>query len=777
MAVLLVFLALCVLALLYLQKQSEQDAASLPLTDATADIDAALERLAQDGQVQSALVEAAPEDAAQKIALVFEGALDPEDMAEVFSALQQSGVDATFFFSGIDVLNHPDSIALPLDAGFSVGNNGYSANAGMERYGQESVVSEICRAAILIESKTGDQPVDLLFRQTTYTPELRSAAYACYINLVIQPTCYVGADTISSEAQARVLIDQLPRGSILCIRLSGTLGDDETAAKELLAQTEGAGEEAAVSADILQVTRWIASALAQTDLGAQAAKRIEEAGGALADSVSTVYTTERAVAFTFSGLGSLEELTYLLNRLEQLNAKAVFFLTRAQMDECEEQIRLILSYGHDLGIGLAPAATDDGASLAKQILLARETLKDRFQYPDAFLVRSPAANPPDALRAAVFATDCMLCRQQLNTAQEDERSAANAEAVFDSLFQPDSPALTMGEIAHFELGFFSGGEHILDNLVEMIAKQANIYALKSLADIYSNTEYTYTYPLADDQILESLRDKIHPGQLSEHEARNMTSRYIGAPWLTNSMLPGFTKEELAALDRKGYVPNDERAVFLSFDDWGTDRTIMALLDVLDEYDAKATFFIRTSSVHHNPNLLRAIALAGHAIASHTNEHLPLSIDETGAGVRFRSLDETERAALEADLVASYDALQRVVGDVVVDGRPALTLLFRPPTLAVSKIGLQTVLDCGYTFSVSGNLSSQDYKAQSAQKLAATLRPGLRSGSIIVMHMSDNSKYTAEALEIVLKENAARAEKQRVTFARLDDYLTQGYDLH
>jgi len=42
-------------------------------------------------------------------------------------------------------------------------------------------------------------------------------------------------------------------------------------------------------------------------------------------------------------------------------------------------------------------------------------------------------------------------------------------------------------------------------------------------------------------------------------------------------------------------------------------------------------------------------------------------------------------------------------------------------------------------------------------------------------MSDNSLYTAEALEIILSENAAKSEDKQVKFARLDDYLVEGYD--
>jgi len=109
-----------------------------------------------------------------------------------------------------------------------------------------------------------------------------------------------------------------------------------------------------------------------------------------------------------------------------------------------------------------------------------------------------------------------------------------------------------------------------------------------------------------------------------------------------------------------------------------------------------------------------------------------------------------------------------VGDIEIDGKPALSLLFRPPTLAVSKIGLQTVLDCGFHYSVSGSFSTEDYKATSAQSLYKTLFYNTKSGSVLVMHMSQNSLYTAEAVDMLLTEMERR--KSPLQFVSLSENL-------
>lgn len=148
------------------------------------------------------------------------------------------------------------------------------------------------------------------------------------------------------------------------------------------------------------------------------------------------------------------------------------------------------------------------------------------------------------------------------------------------------------------------------------------------------------------------------------------------------------------------------------------------------------------------------ARRGIASVTMTDAHYPLSHD-TGNGKVFTTLTEEETRELQNDLVRSWDKLQRIVGDIEIDGRPALAVLFRPPTLAVSRIGLETVLDCGFHHSVSGSFSTEDYKATNVQGLYRSLINNTKSGAVLVMHMSQNSLYTADAVDMLLTEMERR----------------------
>jgi peptidoglycan/xylan/chitin deacetylase (PgdA/CDA1 family) len=110
----------------------------------------------------------------------------------------------------------------------------------------------------------------------------------------------------------------------------------------------------------------------------------------------------------------------------------------------------------------------------------------------------------------------------------------------------------------------------------------------------------------------------------------------------------------------------------------------------------------TENVDKNPNLLRAIAADDHEIASHSDSHVPLATSKKGA---YHNLTAKETAAMRKDLAKSYQKLNKYVGDVQVGGKKALSLDFRPPTLEVSKKGLEAAFDVGFQYGVSGDVST------------------------------------------------------------------------
>ena len=126
--------------------------------------------------------------------------------------------------------------------------------------------------------------------------------------------------------------------------------------------------------------------------------------------------------------------------------------------------------------------------------------------------------------------------------------------------------------------------------------------------------------------------------------------------------------------------------------------------MLRKHGVPATFFILTHNVIYNPNLLRAIALEGHDIASHTNMHKPMATEDEKE-VLHPTMSYEE---YYSDMNTSYNRLASIVGDLQwPDGRPVLTKFMRPPTLAVSSMGIRAILENGFEYIINGSASTED----------------------------------------------------------------------
>lgn len=79
---------------------------------------------------------------------------------------------------------------------------------------------------------------------------------------------------------------------------------------------------------------------------------------------------------------------------------------------------------------------------------------------------------------------------------------------------------------------------------------------------------------------------------------------------------------------KFYFPNDlwcietdQNDIYLTFDDGPEPEVTPWILDLLDQYNAKATFFCVGNNVGNNPELFSDILRRGHSIGNHTYSHV------------------------------------------------------------------------------------------------------------------------------------------------------------
>ena len=185
---------------------------------------------------------------------------------------------------------------------------------------------------------------------------------------------------------------------------------------------------------------------------------------------------------------------------------------------------------------------------------------------------------------------------------------------------------------------------------------------------------------------------------------------------------------LPAYAEEGREITDARlqpAVAISFDDGPTEFT-QPILDILEQYGCRATFFMVGTNMNLRPEMVKAVYESGNEVGLHTWRH--------------NDLTEMDMKAI----VRNLELCQNIVTEQT--GTRAIWL--RPP---YGKLGPATYGACrehGMYIATWSN-DSRDWASQNAQKIYDTVLGQLQNGDIILFH--DTHAETVEALPGILEE--------------------------
>ena len=192
------------------------------------------------------------------------------------------------------------------------------------------------------------------------------------------------------------------------------------------------------------------------------------------------------------------------------------------------------------------------------------------------------------------------------------------------------------------------------------------------------------------------------------------------------------------------VERDDPVISVTFDaSWGGDKTL-AILDLLDQYNAKATFFLVGIWVDKYPELVQEIAKRGHEIGNHSDSH-----------AHFTQISD---AQIRQELKDCSDKIEALTGT-----RPTL---FRPPYGDYNSKVITVVRDAGYE-AVQWSVDSLDWKNRGVSDLVKRATNNVQKGDIILFH--NDSQYIVEALPAILQHYQA----QGFTMIPAKDILLSG----
>lgn len=187
---------------------------------------------------------------------------------------------------------------------------------------------------------------------------------------------------------------------------------------------------------------------------------------------------------------------------------------------------------------------------------------------------------------------------------------------------------------------------------------------------------------------------------------------------------------------------EDTGVALTFDDGPHPQGTPAVMEVLREHEATATFFLAGEQVVQRPALVAEMAAAGHRVELHCHQHRNLLRLTAG-----QFLDDAERGRA---------AIEEASGQAISDYRPPYGIFSATTLRAVRRRGWRPVL-----WSRWGKDWRRNATAESIARRSST---GVRAGDIVLLHDADYYSArgswvrTTAALPMILEELAARGLK-------------------
>ena len=223
--------------------------------------------------------------------------------------------------------------------------------------------------------------------------------------------------------------------------------------------------------------------------------------------------------------------------------------------------------------------------------------------------------------------------------------------------------------------------------------------------IITNNGNSLAWPLGQASLLPSSY-----GELTITVPISSVSKYLQNPTarkLANIPKPPEPKPEPAPAAPAPTVAN--KTIALTFDD-GPGPYTEKLLDILDKYDAKATFFLIGSKVSARANTLRRMQSRGHQLGNHSWSH--------------PELNKVSAEQLASEIDQTNNAIKQAVGT-----KPNI---IRPPYGAFNRAVLEQFRQRGMS-AVVWSVDTRDWADRNSEIVCSRAVAGARNGAVILMH--------------------------------------------
>lgn len=177
------------------------------------------------------------------------------------------------------------------------------------------------------------------------------------------------------------------------------------------------------------------------------------------------------------------------------------------------------------------------------------------------------------------------------------------------------------------------------------------------------------------------------------------------------------------------IQTEEKVVALTFDDGPHPKYSAQVLDLLEQYGAKGTFFVVGQLAEKNPHIVHRMYEEGHEIANHTYTHkLTRSVPKI-----MQEIEDTNK--------------------IIFSITGFTPLLFRPVEGFYTDVMVDEVVKSGYKIVMwSWHQDTEDWKDPGVTKIVDKVLNGVEEGDVVLFHDGGgNREQTVAALAKILPE--------------------------
>lgn len=205
--------------------------------------------------------------------------------------------------------------------------------------------------------------------------------------------------------------------------------------------------------------------------------------------------------------------------------------------------------------------------------------------------------------------------------------------------------------------------------------------------------------------------------------------------------------------RKSYTIGNKKTVFLTFDDGPSSEYTSELLDLLKDFNVKASFFVVTDFAKENAELIKRMKLEGHDIGIHSCSH---------KNSLYRGWKYT-RSDLEESLKTMENMNVNVCG-------------YRPPWGHLNIVTLYMLKKLKVKLILWGAMA-QDWKAdRTSEEISRKIIEEMNKGnSILCLHDGRGEEKAPERTIEALKESIPILLKKGYEFKSLGEYYESIYE--